>query len=64
MIMACRSHRIPSSVANLYDGLTTEITVTDDELELSILQKYVALHEAAQTAELPTADKCLRELDT
>ena len=40
-----------------------EITVTDDELELSILEKYVARHQAAQTAVLPTADKCVRELD-
>ena len=40
-----------------------EITVTDDKLELSILEKYVGLHQAAQTAELPAADKCLRELD-
>ncbi len=37
--------------------------MTDDELELSILEKYVALHQAAQTAELPAADKCARELD-
>ena len=41
----------------------TEATVTDDELELSILEKYVTLHQAAQTAELPAADKCARELD-
>ena len=40
-----------------------EITVTDDELELSILEKYVARHQAAQTAVLPAADKCVRELD-
>ena len=40
-----------------------EITVTDAELELSILEKYVARHQAAQTANLPAADKCVRELD-
>jgi len=37
--------------------------VTDDELELSILEKYVARHEAAYTAGHPAGDKCARELD-
>ena len=37
--------------------------MTEDELELSILEKYVTLHQEAQIAELPAADKCLRELD-
>ena len=62
-ITAFRSYRVPNSGTKLYDGLTTGITLTDDELELSILQKYVALHKVAQTAELPSADKCARELD-
>lgn len=35
--------------------------MTDDELELSILEKYVERHREA--AELPGADKCIRELD-
>lgn len=37
--------------------------MTDDELELAILEKFAALHQAAHTAGHPTSDKCTRELD-
>ena len=37
--------------------------MTDDELELSILEKYVARHQEAETAEPRATDKCARELD-
>ena len=43
--------------------LITELTMTDDELELSILEKYVAQHQEAETAEPRATDKCARELD-
>ena len=43
--------------------LITELTMTDDELELSILGKYVARHQDAETAEPRATDKCARELD-
>ncbi len=44
-------------------GLITEVTMTDEELELSILEKYVARHQQAETADPRATDKCARELD-
>ena len=37
--------------------------MTDDELELSILEKYVARHQVVEIAERRATNKCARELD-
>ena len=37
--------------------------MTDDELEFAILEKYVARHQEAETAEPRATEKCARELD-
>ncbi len=37
--------------------------MTDDELEVAILEKYVARHQEAETAEQRSTEKCARELD-
>ncbi len=37
--------------------------MTDEELELSILEKYVVRHQQAETADPRATDKCARELD-
>lgn len=37
--------------------------MTDDELELAILEKYVARHQEAETTKPRAADKCAHELD-
>lgn len=37
--------------------------MTDDELELKILEKYIAKHKEAEIADPQTQNKCARELD-
>ena len=36
--------------------------MTDDKLELSILEKHVTRHQEAETAEPRATNKCAREL--
>ena len=41
----------------------TEVALTDGELELTILEKYTAWHQAVLTGGHPSGGKCFLELD-